>query len=103
MVLIHGRSTDNRSCEILTENGLIISRNKIFLCETNVVFRECVPTRISVTDHISDAHKNAESIMAPKLSPVRNKPPTTDPHVKANKSTIGPNDNCYRTQSGRIV
>ena len=102
MGLIHVRSTDNRSYEILTENGLIISRNGVHLCETYVVFRECVPTSISITDHVGDAHKNAESVMAPK-SPVPNKPPTTDPHVKATKSTIGSNDNCYRTRSGRIV
>ena len=99
---IHGRSSDNRSYEILTENGLIVSRNRVHLCETNVVFRERVPTSISITDHVSDAHKNAESVMAPK-SPVPNKPPTTDPHVKATKSTTGSNDNCYRTRSGRIV
>ena len=71
MVLIHGRSTDNRSYEILTENG--------------------------------DACKNAESVMAPKSSPVPNKPPTTNPHVTAIKGTIGSSDNCYRTLSGRIV
>ena len=98
MGLIHGRSTDNRSYEILTENGLIISRNRVHLHETNVVFRECVPCSISITDPINDAHKSAESSMAPKLSPVPNKPPTTDPHVKATKGTIGSNDNCYRTR-----
>ena len=100
--LIHGRSVDNRSYEILTENGLIVSRNRVHLCKTNVVFREHVPTGISITDHVGDACNNAESVMAPK-SPVPNKPPTTDPHVKATKSTIGSNDNCYRTRSGRIV
>ena len=73
------------------------------LRETNVVFRERVPTSISITDHIGDAHKNAESVMAPKSSPVPNKPPTTNPHVTAIKGTTGSNDNCYRTQSGRIV
>ena len=31
---IYGRSTDNRSYEILTENGLIISRNRVHLHET---------------------------------------------------------------------
>ena len=102
MGLIHGRSTDNRSYEILTENGLIVSRNRVHLCETYVMFREHVRSKISITDPINDAHKNAESVMAPK-SPVPNKPPTTDPHVKATKSTIDSYDNCYRTQSGRIV
>ena len=100
--LIHGRSTDNRSYEILTENGLIVSRNGVHLHETNVAFRECVPSKISVTDPVNDACKNAESVMAPE-SPVPNKPRTTDPHVTTIKSTIGSNDNCYRTRSGRIV
>ena len=94
--LIHGRSTDNGSYEILTENGLIVSRNRVHLCETNVVFRERVPSKISITDPINDAHKSAESVMAPEL-PVSNKPPTTDPHVSTTKSTIGSNDNRYRT------
>ena len=103
MGIIHGRSSDNRSYEILTENGLIISRNRVHLHETNVVFRERVPTSIFIADHIGDAHKNAESVMAPKSPPIPNKPPTTDPHVKAIKGPIGSNDNCYRTRSGRIV
>ena len=98
--LIHGRSSDNRSYEILTENGLIISRNKVHLHETNVVFREHVPTSISITGHLGDACKNAESVMAPKSPPFPNKPPTTDPHVKVTKSPIGSNDKCNRTWSG---
>ena len=91
---IHGRS--DRSYEILTENGLIVSRNRIHLRETNVVFRECAPTKISITDHVDSAHK-AESVLAPKSSPVpHNNPPTTSPSIKAIKGTIGSNDNCYR-------
>ena len=101
--LIHGRSSDNKSYEILTENGLIISGNRVHLCETNFVFRECVPGSISIADHISNAHKNAEFVMAPRSSPVPSEPPTTDPCVKATKSLIGFNDKCYRTQSGRVV
>ena len=42
MGIIQGRSSYNRSYEILTENGLIISRNRVHLRETNVVFREQV-------------------------------------------------------------
>ena len=103
MGIIHGRSSDNRSYEILTENGLIISRNRLHLHETNVVFREFVPISISIADHIGDACKNAKSIMAPKSPPVPNKLPTTDPHAKATKGPIGSNDNCYRTRSGRII
>ena len=103
MGIIHGRSSDNRSYEILAENGLIISRNRVHLHETNVVFRECVPSKISIVDPINDACMNAESVMAPKSPPVPNMPPTTDPHIKATKSPIGSNDNCYRTRSGRVV
>ena len=54
---IHGRPSNNRSYEILTENGFIISRNRVHLCETNVVFRKCVPTSISIADHVGDACK----------------------------------------------
>ena len=100
---IHGRSSENRSYEILTESGLIISRNRVHLCETNVVFREHVPTSISIVNHVGDARKNAESVMVPKSSPVPNKPPSTVPHVKTTKSSIGSIDNCYRTRSGRVV
>ena len=91
---IHGRS--DRSYEILTENGLVISRNRIHLCETNVVFREHALPKISTTDHINSAHR-AESVMVPKSSPVsHNNPPTTSPSIKVIKGTIGSNDNCYR-------
>ena len=49
---IHGRSSDNRSYEILTESGLIVSQNRIHIRETNVVFREHVPNKnITVSDH----------------------------------------------------
>ena len=75
----------------------------VHLHETNVVFRECVPTSISIADHVCEACKNAESVMAPKSPPAPNKPPTTDPHIKATKGPIDSNDNCYRTRSGRIV
>ena len=99
---IHGRSSDNRSYEILTENGLIVSRNRIHLWETNVVFRECVPISICIADPIDGACK-AESVMAPKPSPVSQSPPTTSPSIKTIRSTVGSNDDLYRTWSGRIV
>ena len=57
MGIIYGRSSDNRSDEILTENGLIISRNRVHLCETNVVFREPVPSKISIVDPVNDAQR----------------------------------------------
>ena len=99
---IHGRSSDNRSYEILPENGLVISRNRVHMHETGVVFRELVPISISIADPISDACK-AESGKASKLLQVPNNPPSTAPHVNATKSSIGSNDNCYRTRSRRVV
>ena len=99
---IHGRSSDNRSYEILTENGLIISRNRAYVCETGVVFREYVPISISIADPINDACK-AESGKASKSLLVPNNPPTTAPCVNATKSSIGSSDNCYGTRSGRVV
>ena len=57
----------------------------------------------SIADHVGDTHKNAESVMAPKSSPVSNKPPTTAPCVKTTKSSVGSNDNCYSKRSGREV
>ena len=72
MGIIHGRSSDNRSYEILTENGLILSRNRVHLCEINVVFRKGVLSKISIVDPINDACKNAESVMAPKSPLVSN-------------------------------
>ena len=70
--------------------------------ETGVVFSECVPSKISIIDPINDACK-AESEKASKSLPVPNNPPTTAPRVSATKSSIGSNDNCYRTRSGRVV
>ena len=91
---IHGRSSDNRSYEILTENGPVISRNQIHMWETNVVFRECVPISISITDLVNGAGK-AESVMAPESSSVpNNKPATTSPCVMSTKCSIGSNDSC---------
>ena len=85
----------------MTENDLVVSRNRIHLRETNVVFREHVPNKISIVEPINDAHK-AESVMASKSSPVPSLP-TTNLSVKSTKSSIGSSDNCYRTRSGRVV
>ena len=68
---------------------LYIGISASHICETGVVFRECVPSKISIADPINDAHK-AESVKA-KLSPVPS-PPATVPHVKTTKSSIGSND-----------
>ena len=71
--------------------------------ETGIVFKEHVPISISIAYPINDARK-AESVRASKSSPVpSNKPSTTAPCVNATKSSIGSNDNCYRTKSGRVV
>ena len=67
---------------------------------TGVVFKECVPSKISIVDPVNDVRKT-ESVKA-KSSPVPS-PPATVPHVKTTKSSIGSNDNCYRTRSGRVV
>ena len=75
-------------------------RNRIHLWETNVVFRECVPISIPITD---PGTSKAESVMAPKSSPVSSNPPATNPSVKTIKSTVGSNDNLDRTRSGRVV
>ena len=90
----------DRSYEILTENGLIVSKNRIHLRETNVVLRECAPISNPITGY---GTCKAESVMAPKLSPVPKSPQTISPSVKTIKSTIDPNDNSYRMQSGRVV
>ena len=55
---------------------------------SNVVFRECVPSKISIADPINNGHKNAESVMSPP--PVPNKPPTTALRVKATKALLVP-------------
>ena len=103
---IHGRSSDNRSYEILIESGLIVLQNRIHIRETNVVFREHVPNRnITVSDHTNSICKNTES-KALKSSPVPTAPPNpnaTDLCVKTTKHAVASKGSPYRTHSGRKV
>ena len=67
------------------------------------MFREHVPSKISIAEPVNDTCK-AESLKTLISSPVPSKnPPTTAPHVKTTKSSIGSNADGYRTRSGRIV
>ena len=94
---VHARSHDDRSYEILTENGNLISRNHVHLQPTNVqpIDRLTKPCKV-----------NARVDMLPKASGV----PVSHNHdkvIKANKPSIKnaakTNDVPYRTRSGREV
>ena len=95
---IHARSHD-RSYEILTENGNLISRNHVHLRPSNVqpIDKMTMPYKV-----------NAKVILSPKASGV----PTSHNHdkvikAKANEPSIEmtakTNDVPYRTRSGREV
>ena len=96
---VHARSHDDRSYEILTENGNLISRNRVHLR----------PTNVQPVDKMTMPHKvNAKVILPPKASGVH----TSHNHDKvvkaeANKPfterTAKTNDVLYRTRSGREV
>ena len=96
---IHARSHDDRSYEILTENGNLISRNRVHLR----------PTSVQPIDKMTIPYKvNAKVILLPKASGV----PTSHNHdkvikAKANepsiKKTAKTNDVPYRTRSGKEV
>ena len=98
---IHARSHDNRSYEILTENGNLVSGNHVHLRPTNVqpIGKMTMPCKV-----------NAKVVPPPKASGV----PTSHNHdhgnivkAKANKSSIKitakTNDVPKRTRSGREV
>ena len=96
---VHARSHDDRSYEILTENGNLISRKCVHLR----------PTSVQPVDKTTMPHKvNAKVFLSPKASGV----PTSHNHdkvikAKANepsiKKTAKTNDVPYRTISGREV
>ena len=103
---IHARSHDDRSYEILTENGNLVSRNHVHLR----------PTNVQPIDKMTMPHKvNAKVILPPKASGV----PTSHNHdhakydhgnvvkAKANKPSIKitakTNDVPYRIRSCREV
>ena len=95
------RSPDNRSYHIKTENGQIISHNRVHLCETNVEF---VPQAQNIL-------KRSKVLGEEKIvsQPVPNTNKSTKPKtVTANKcgtvgSNAGSNNNCYKTRSGHKV
>ena len=96
---VHARSHDDRSYEILTENGNLIFRNRVHLRPTNVQ---------PIDKMIMSYRVNAKVILPPKASGV----PTSHNHdkvikAKANKPSIEKtaktNDVPYRTRSGREV
>ena len=96
---VHVRSHDDRSYEILTENGNLISRNCVY----------SRPTNVQPVDKMTMPYKvNAKVILPPKGSGV----PTSHNHdkvirAKANEPSIEKtaktNDVPYRTRSGREV
>ena len=85
------RSPDNRSCHIKTENGQIISRNRVHLRETNVEFVPQVQN-IPKVSKVSKEEKTEKSVS----SNTKSKQSMQKQNVK---STVGANDN-YRTRSG---
>ena len=105
---IHARSHDDRSYEILTENGNLISRNRVHLR----------PTNVQPMDKTTMPHKvNAKVILPPKAGRVHTSHNHDHDHAKydhgkvieakANRPSIGKtaktNDVLYRTRSGREV
>ena len=96
---IHATSHDDRSYEILTENGNLISRNRVHLR----------PTNVQPIDKMTMPHKvNAKVILPPKASGVY----TSHNHDKvimaeaikpSTERTAKTNDVLYRTRSGREV
>ena len=95
------RSPDNRSYHIMTENGQIISHNRVHLCEINVEFVPQVQNILKVSKVSGE-----EKIVS---QPVPNANKFTKPKtVTANKcstvgSNAGSNNNCYKTRSGHEV
>ena len=88
------RSPDNRSYHIKTENGQIISHNRVHLHETNVEFVPQVQN-IAKVSKVSKEEKTVKS----SSSNTRSKHSVQKQNVK---STVGSNDN-YRTRSGHEV
>ena len=96
---VHARSHNDRSYEILTENGNLVSRNCVHLR----------PTNVQPIDKMTMPHKvKAKVVLPPKASGV----PTSHDHgkvikAKANepsiKITAKTNDVPYETISGREV
>ena len=92
------RSHDGRSYQILTENGLTISRNHMHLRLTRV---KPVPVDKLVSPHISNV-KADKLIITPSGDPAAsNAVKATKPHFI--KTAAKTNDVPHRTRSGREV
>ena len=93
---IHARSHDDRSYQILTENGLIISRNPVHLRPTGVkpvdrLAKPCIPNV-----------KSKRPIVVPSEDPaLHNAVKASKPC--STKNTAKTNDVPYRIRSGREV
>ena len=97
---VHARSHDDRSYEILTESGNLVSRNRIHLRPTNV--QPVNKPTMSTLPYKANARVDLP--VRPKASGV---PTSHDHSKKANKPpterTAKTNDILYRTRSGREV
>ena len=99
---VHGRSKDGCSYQIITENGSLVSRNRVHIRLTGTEYQKCVFVEKSLAEPVTDAC--ASQIKMMPSEPVPTKPPsTTIPHSNATKSSIVTNADGYRMCSGRIV
>ena len=92
---VHARSHDSQSYQILTENGLLVSRNHVHLRPTSVkpidkLVKPCIPNV-----------KADKPIITPSGEPT----PTnaTKVHKVSTQNTAKFNDDLYRTRPGRVV
>ena len=104
---INGCSMDNRSYQILTEHGTVISRNHLHLRETGVEFSKCILLSKSIVDPMLDAHGRQVQVQdkMASSSPVTSQPPksATTSCSNSSKKAIQTNADGYRTRSGRII
>ena len=89
------RSPDNRSYHIKTENGQIISCNRVHLCETNVEFVPQVQNILKVAKILKE-EKTVKSSSS-------NTDKSTKPKTVNKHSTVGSNSGCYKARSGHEV
>ena len=96
---IHARSHDGHSYKILTENGLVISRNHIHVRPTRV---EAVPVDRSAIQQIPNVQAD-KPIIAPSAVPTPSSTNETKGKPNSIKVAAKTNDVPYRTRSGREV
>ena len=90
------RSPDNRSYHIKTEDGQIISHNRVHFHETNVEFVPQVQNIPKVT--LSGKEKIVSQPVPNTNKPTRPKTANTSKH-----STVSSDSGCYKMRSGREV